>query len=91
MPVMSVIDSKMSAFDIISTLPWCNDWVWFSEPYRIVSIYTFDDGNQRYENYTNSWFVIGQWKGKVALRNISDPTTEISSISAWKTENPNFD
>ena len=68
-----------------------NEWHWLTESTRIVSINTFDDGNQRYENYTNSWFVIGQWKGKVALRNISDPTTEISSISAWKTENPNFD
>ena len=29
-------------------------------------IYVFDDGNQRYKQYTNKWFIVGSWgKGKV--------------------------
>ena len=44
----------------------------------------FDDGNQRYKQYTNKWFIVGSWgKGKVRLLNI-DNTTEIRSISRWK-------
>ena len=62
-----------------------NEWHWLTEPNIIVSINTFDDGNQRYQDYTNSWVIIGEWLGKVSLRNISNPTLEISSISTWKT------
>ena len=62
-----------------------NDWIFFTEPKTIVSINTFDDGNQRYQDYTNSWFIIGEWRGKVGLLNISNPSIEISSISGWKT------
>ena len=78
--------SEMSAIAFFKTQRFSNEWEWLSEPYTIVSINTFDDGNQDMENYTNSWFVIGKWKGKVALRNISNPAIEISSISEWKTE-----
>ena len=47
-------------------------------------IYVFDDGNQRYEKYTNIWFIVGSWgKGKVRLLNI-DNITKIRSISRWK-------
>ncbi len=62
-----------------------DDWIFFTDPKTIVSIHQFDDGNERYQYYTNSWFVIGQWRGKVKLRNVSNPTIEISSISEWKT------
>ena len=62
-----------------------DEWIFFTEPKTIVSIDTFDDGNEIYQYYTNSWFVIGEWRGKVALRNIANPTIEISSISEWKT------
>ena len=61
------------------------DWV-FSEPditkkYKIV---VFDDGNERYQYYINEWFVIGRWRGKVALQNSGVPDMKIASISEWK-------
>ena len=80
------MSTKLSAIDWINQLSWRNEFELFSEPYTIVSINTFDDGNQDMENYTNSWFVIGSWKDKVTLRNIANPTIEIFSISKWKTE-----
>lgn len=51
-----------------------------NEPHEI---FKFDDGNDRYEHYTNKWYIIGTWKGKVKLLN-EDMKTEISSISKWK-------
>jgi hypothetical protein len=62
-----------------------DDWIFFTNPKTIVSIHQFDDGNEQYQYYTNSWFVIGQWRGKVKLRNTVNPTIEIPSISEWKT------
>ncbi len=62
-----------------------DDWIFFTDPKTIVSIHQFDDGNEQYQYYTNSWLIIGQWRGKVNLRNVSNPTIEISSISEWKT------
>ena len=51
-----------------------------NEPYEI---FKFDDGNDRYKHYTNKWYIIGMWKGKVKLLN-EDMKTEIFSISKWK-------
>jgi hypothetical protein len=62
-----------------------DEWIFFTNPKTTVYINTFDDGNERYQYYTNSWFVVGTWRGKVKLRNVSNPTIEISSISEWKT------
>lgn len=62
-----------------------DDWILFANPKTKVFINTFDDGNEQYQYYTNSWLIIGQWRGKVKLRNIANPTIEISSISEWKT------
>ena len=46
---------------------------------------TFDDGNEKYENYENIWKIYGNWKGKYALINNSDSDIRIPSISMWKT------
>ena len=51
---------------------------------KAVRVTVFDDGNNEYKKYTNTWFVIGTWRGKVKLINI-DKTTVINSISEWKT------
>ena len=61
-------------------------WTYF-EPDHTQSymINTFDDGNQRFEQYTNSWLKYGEWRGKVALVNAINPTIRIESISEWKT------
>ena len=62
-----------------------DDWIFFTNPNTKVSIHQFDDGNEQYQYYTNSWLIIGQWRGKVKLRNIANKTIEIPSISEWKT------
>ena len=62
-----------------------DDWIFFTNPNKIVSINTFDDGNEKYQYYTNSWYVVGLWRGKIALRNTINPSILISSISEWKT------
>jgi hypothetical protein len=62
-----------------------DDWFFFTDPKTIVAIHQFDDGNEQYQYYTNSWFVIGTWRGKVKLRNTVNSTIEIPSISEWKT------
>jgi hypothetical protein len=51
------------------------------EKYKIN---TFDDGNSKYENYTNLWIIYGTWKGKTALVNYINNEILISSISNWK-------
>ena len=51
------------------------------EKYKIN---TFDDGNSKYENYTNLWIIYGSWKGKIALVNYVNNEILISSISNWK-------
>lgn len=50
-----------------------------------VQVRIFDDGNDRYQQYSNSWIIFGRWKGKVALFNASDKNVIINSISEWKT------
>ena len=61
------------------------DWVFFEpDTTKKYTIVVFDDGNERYQYYTNEWFVIGRWRGKVALQNLSLPDMKIASISEWK-------
>ena len=53
---------------------------------KIVQIHTFDDGNQRYNRYTNKW-VIKEVKysgSKLNLINVYDKDINIPSISTWK-------
>lgn len=61
------------------------EWIYYeprcSEEY---SIRVFDDGNERYMVYANSWYMYGEWRGKVALVNKYDTRVKIESISEWK-------
>ena len=52
-----------------------------------IQIQVFDDGNEKYTQYENSWILFGSWKGKVALFNAFDDNVIIESISEWKTSN----
>lgn len=63
-----------------------DEWTYF-EPDQTTtySINTFDDGNQRFQKYPNSWFLYGKWRGKVALVNAKNPSVRVESISEWKT------
>ena len=50
------------------------------------AINTFDDGNQKYETYTNEWIITDyNNRGKCSLRNVHEDI-EIKSISCWKVE-----
>lgn len=53
----------------------------------IIEIHTFDDGNQRYKQYTNKWKIIEKMfnGGKLKLMNCEQNDIIINSISAWKT------
>jgi len=62
------------------------DWV------RIIPVHTnsiqvrvFDDSNEKYKQYENSWILFGRWEGKVALFNAFNENVIINSISEWKT------
>ena len=62
-----------------------SSWTFKDPDYnKPVKINLFDDGNLEYKKFTNQWFVIGLWRGKVKLINV-DKTTVINSISEWKT------
>ena len=61
-----------------------SDWLYFEPNYnKTIEINVFDDGNEKYEYFTNKWIVCGKWKGKLKLINI-DKITIINSISSWK-------
>lgn len=61
------------------------DWVYYGPRTDVeYSIEVFDDGNEKYAQYTNVWLAYGDWRGKVALVNKYDRSVKISSISAWK-------
>lgn len=63
-----------------------DEWTYFTPNIKeIVSINTFDDGNEKYKYYTNQWYIFGKWRDKVALVNAENQTIKISSISEWKT------
>tara|TARA_B100000963_G_scaffold356346_2_gene376282 strand:+ start:3423 stop:3623 length:201 start_codon:yes stop_codon:yes gene_type:complete len=62
-----------------------SNWVICEPNYnKAIKVTVFDDGNTEYKKYTNKWFIISTWRGKVKLINI-DNTTIINSISEWKT------
>ena len=52
-----------------------------------VEIHNFDDGNQRFQHYTNKWKIIEKMYngGKLKLMNCDQNDIIINSISAWKT------
>ena len=52
----------------------------------IVEIRTFDDGNQRFQHYTNKWKIMEKMfnGGKLKLMNCEKNDIIINSISAWK-------
>ena len=56
----------------------------------IVEIHTFDDGNQRYKNYSNKWIVeeVMYNGGKLKLKNEENTSIIIMSISSWKVRIP---
>lgn len=59
---------------------------------KLFKIIVFDDGNQRFEHYTNSWIKTdSRFKGqKITLKNSIDQNIIIKSISSWKV-NPIID
>ena len=63
-----------------------DEWIYFEpDTKEIVSINTFDDGNEKDNYYTNRWHIFGKWRGKIALVNAENQTIKIQSISQWKT------
>jgi len=62
-----------------------DDWQFFKPDKTVVyEIMNFDDGNSRYQNYINRWYIYGIWRGKVALINAQDQNIRVYSISKWK-------
>jgi hypothetical protein len=62
-----------------------DQWSFFDpDTSKKVIITTFDDGNEQYKYYTNTWHIIGRWRGKVALVNSENNDVKLSSISEWK-------
>tara|TARA_Y100000991_G_C21892190_1_gene314275 strand:+ start:415 stop:618 length:204 start_codon:yes stop_codon:yes gene_type:complete len=60
------------------------NWIYFDVNYnKPYYIHKFDDGNEKYNQYENVWYICGLWRGKVKLINI-DKKTIIKSISKWK-------
>ena len=53
---------------------------------QLFKIIVFDDGNQRFQHLNNSWIVTGsRFNGqKIALKNVTDKSIVIRSISSWK-------
>ena len=63
----------------------CNDWKYIVLNFeRPVQIKVFDDGNEKYKELDNIWYIFGECGGKVALCNAINPTTILRSISLWK-------
>ena len=63
-----------------------DEWFYFEPDHtHSYTINTFDDGNERFRQYPNSWFLYGEWRGKIALVNALNPKIRIESISEWKT------
>ncbi len=62
------------------------DWLRVTPDHNnTIQIQVFDDGNEKYKQYENSWILFGTWKGKIALFNALDENVIIQSISEWKT------
>ena len=63
----------------------CNDWKYIVPNFECpVQIKVFDDGNEKYKQLDNIWYIFGECGGKVALCNSVNATTIIRSISLWK-------
>lgn len=63
-----------------------DEWIYFKPNVNeMVTIIKFDDGNENYKYYTNKWYIVGEWRGKIALVNVQDLNMKIDSISKWKT------
>ena len=61
------------------------DWSYITPDFtKPVKIRRFDDGNEKYKQYDNSWVIFGRWTGKVAIFNEFDQNITIMSISEWK-------
>lgn len=59
-------------------------WVDYIPKNTLCTIIVFDDGNEIYKKYTNTWNILKtNNKGKVQLFNNKDKIT-IPSISFWK-------
>lgn len=54
---------------------------------KIYEINTFDDGNEKFQQFVNEWLMIGEWRGKVRLINREKQKIIIHSISRWKIDN----
>ena len=62
-----------------------DSWYFFAPDKRVVyEIKNFDDGNGRYQNYVNRWYIYGTWRGKVSLINAQNQSICVDSISKWK-------
>lgn len=62
-----------------------DNWHFFKPDKTVVyEIANFDDGNGRYQNYDNLWYIYGTWRGKVAIINAHDKSVRVDSISRWK-------
>ena len=63
----------------------CNDWKYIVLNFECpIQINVFDDGNEKYKELDNIWYIFGECGGKVALCNAINPTTILRSISLWK-------
>lgn len=61
------------------------DWIFiFPNLNKLYEIDIFDDGNERFNIYDNTWVKFGEWRGKVALFNYYSRDIIIRSISEWK-------
>lgn len=62
-----------------------NDWcIYQPNVNQIYQINVFDDSNHKFKNYSNQWYMYGEWKSKVSLVNKYDNDIQICSISKWK-------
>ena len=47
-----------------------NNWCMYQPNVsKIYQINVFDDGNHKFKNYSNQWYMHGEWKSKVSLVN----------------------
>lgn len=55
-------------------------------PQNIYEICVFDDGNDKYREYTNKWVIVDRMfnRDKLRLVNLTNKDITIGSISAWK-------
>ena len=66
-----------------------NTWDYIPPCEDSYEIRFFDDGNQQFLKYNNTWVKFGKWKGKVAIYNRREPEIIIKSISSWKIKKVN--